>query len=104
MGTSTTLTVRLSPEVKKRLGRLAGHTKRTRSFLAGEAIADFVERELAIVEGIKRALDDMDALAAYIAADKPTAALNVLDRIEETVENLSHMPTGRQGRVAGTYE
>jgi toxin ParE1/3/4 len=50
------------------------------------------------------ALDDMDALAAYIAADKPTAALNVLDRIEETVENLSHMPTGRQGRVAGSYE
>jgi toxin ParE1/3/4 len=50
------------------------------------------------------ALDDMDALAAYVAADKPTAALNVLDRIEETVANLSHVPTGRRGRVAGTYE
>jgi predicted transcriptional regulator len=37
------------------------HTKRTKSYLAGEAIADFVERELAIVEGIKRGLEDMDA-------------------------------------------
>jgi len=58
---STTLTVRLSPEVKKRLGRLAGHTKRTKSFLAGEAITDFVDRELAIVDGIKRGLADMEA-------------------------------------------
>jgi predicted transcriptional regulator len=58
---STTLTVRVSPELKKRLGRLANHTKRTKSYLAGEAITDFVERELAIVEGIKRGLDDMHA-------------------------------------------
>ena len=61
MTTSTTLTVRIPPELKKRLGRLAGHTKRTSSYLAGEAIADFVERELAIVEGIRRGLDDMHA-------------------------------------------
>ena len=47
--------------MKKRLGRLAAHTKRTKSYLAGEAIADFVDRELAIVEGIKQGLDDMHA-------------------------------------------
>jgi predicted transcriptional regulator len=61
MGESTTLTVRISPQTKKRLGRLAAHTRRTRSYLAGEAITNFVERELAIVEGIKRGLDDMHA-------------------------------------------
>ena len=61
MSGSTTLTVRLSPQVKKQLGRLAVHTKRTRSYLAGEAITNFVERELAIVEGIKRGLEDMHA-------------------------------------------
>ena len=61
MSNSTTLTVRVSPQVKKRLGRLAAHTKRTKSYLAGEAITDFVDRELAIVEGIKRGLEDMHA-------------------------------------------
>ncbi len=61
MSTSTTLTVRVSSQVKKRLGRLAAHTKRTKSYLAGEAIADFVDRELAIVEGIKQGLEDMHA-------------------------------------------
>jgi predicted transcriptional regulator len=61
MSTSETLTVRLPTEVKKKLGRLANHTNRTKSFLASEAIADFVARELAIVEGIKRGLDDMHA-------------------------------------------
>jgi predicted transcriptional regulator len=40
---------------------LAVHTERSKSQLAGEAIADFVERELAIVEGIKRGIEDMRA-------------------------------------------
>jgi predicted transcriptional regulator len=61
MSNSTTLTVRVSPQVKQRLGRLAAHTKRTKSYLAGEAISDFVDRELAIVDGIKRGLEDMRA-------------------------------------------
>ena len=40
---------------------LAQHTRRSKSFHAGEAIADYVERELAIVAGIRRGLDDMKA-------------------------------------------
>ncbi len=58
---STTLTVRLPPELKDRLGKLAERTRRTKSFLAGEAIAGYVERELEIVAGIERGLDDMKA-------------------------------------------
>ena len=58
---SETVTVRISPETKSRLEALAGHTRRTKSFLAGEAIADYVERKLAIVEGIKRGLADIEA-------------------------------------------
>jgi len=58
---STTLTVRLTPELKDRLGKLAERTRRTRSFLAGEAIAGYVERELEIVAGIERGLADMKA-------------------------------------------
>lgn len=61
MAASTTLTVRLNADVKKRLGRLARQTKRTKSYLAGEAIASFVEHELDIVAGIERGLADMKA-------------------------------------------
>jgi len=61
MTNSVTLTVRLAPKVKKRLGRLAQQTKRTKSFLAGEAIVSYVERELDIVAGIERGLADMKA-------------------------------------------
>ena len=61
MAGSTTLSVRLAPKIKQRLGRLAQQTKRTKSYLAGEAIASYVEREFAIVEGIKRGLADARA-------------------------------------------
>jgi predicted transcriptional regulator len=58
---STTLTVRLSGRTKDRLAELAGRTRRTRSFLAAEAIAGYVERELAIIEGIERGRVDLRA-------------------------------------------
>ncbi len=59
MPTSTTLTVRLAPAVKQQLGRLADVTRRTRSFLAAEAIAAYVAREAEVIAGIERGLDDM---------------------------------------------
>ncbi len=58
---STTLTVRLETKLKDRLGKLATQTQRTKSFLAGQAIAGYVERELQIIEGIERGLEDMRA-------------------------------------------
>ena len=61
MPASSTLTVRLPSKVKDQLGRLAKQTNRTKSYLAGDAIADYVKRELEIVEGIKRGLEDMKA-------------------------------------------
>jgi predicted transcriptional regulator len=59
--TSTTMTVRLPVEVKERLQRLASATRRSRSFLAAEAVADYVDRESAIVEGIEAGLADLRA-------------------------------------------
>jgi plasmid stabilization system protein ParE len=50
------------------------------------------------------ALDDTDVLFTYIAADNPTAAHKVLDRIESTAESLGRLPSGRKGRVQSSYE
>jgi toxin ParE1/3/4 len=50
------------------------------------------------------ALDDLDSIIAYIAADNPSAAKKVVDRIETTVDRLGRMSTGRRGRVTGSYE
>ena len=61
MTQSTTLTVRLSNDVKDQLGRLAEGTRRTKSFLAAEAIEAYVREQLEIVEGIQRGLDDVRA-------------------------------------------
>lgn len=61
MPDSGTLTVRLSNATKGKLAMLVDRTQRTRSFLAAEAIDVYVERELAIVEGIKRGRADVRA-------------------------------------------
>lgn len=61
LDTSTTMTVRLPTELKAGLSRLAARTRRSKSFLAGEAIAAYVARELEIIEGIERGLEDMKA-------------------------------------------
>ena len=55
------MTVRLPSELKEGLSRLAARTRRSKSFLAGEAIAAYVARELEIIEGIERGLEDMKA-------------------------------------------
>ena len=61
MPASTTMTIRVSPEVKEKLERIALDTRRSKSFLAGEAIAAYVERELSIVDGIRHGLADAEA-------------------------------------------
>lgn len=77
MPVSTTVTIRLSPEVKEKLGRLAHDTRRSKSFLAGEAVQAYVERELAIIEGIQCGLGDIQA-GRMVSHDK---AMNELDAI-----------------------
>jgi predicted transcriptional regulator len=79
MPETSTMTIRVTPEVKARLGQLADDTKRSRAFLAGEAVAHYVEREQAIVDGIKRGLTDTKAgnLVPHGAA---------MDELEEAVE------------------
>ena len=58
--TSTTFTVRVDPAVKKRLEKLAKSTGRTRSFLAAEAIGEYLDVNEWQVAGIKQAFASLD--------------------------------------------
>ena len=61
MTSSTTMTIRVSAETRGKLERLATDTRRSESLLAAEAVSSFVERELAIVDGIRRGIADVEA-------------------------------------------
>ena len=61
MASSTTMTIRLSSETRQKLDRLAVDTRRSKSFLAAEAVSAYVERELEIIEGIRRGMADVEA-------------------------------------------
>lgn len=50
------------------------------------------------------ALTDLADQVAYIASENPSAAHRVADAIDKTASALGEMPTGRPGRVTGTYE
>ena len=57
---STTFTVRVEPQVKKRLEKLARSTGRSRSFLAAEAISEYLDVNEWQVAGVKRAMASLD--------------------------------------------
>jgi RHH-type transcriptional regulator, rel operon repressor / antitoxin RelB len=57
---STTFTVRVDAAAKKRLEKLAKSTGRSRSFLAAEAIKEYLDVNEWQVAGIKRAIASVD--------------------------------------------
>ncbi len=58
-----------------------------------------------IVEWSGPARRDLIAIAGYLAANNPEAALAVIDRIDDAIANLADHPRmGRPGRVASTRE
>ncbi len=57
---STTMTIRLDDDLKLRLEKLADTTHRSKSFLATEAIRDFVELNEWQVQEIKVAIGEAD--------------------------------------------
>ncbi len=61
MSESEVVTVRLTTELKARLDALAKSTKRTRSFLAAEAIASYVELNAWQIEEIEKGLQEAEA-------------------------------------------
>jgi len=57
---STTFTIRVEPEVKKRLEKLAKSTGRTRSFLAAEALSEYLDVNEWQVAAVRRAMASLD--------------------------------------------
>ncbi|MEX2516918.1 MAG: CopG family ribbon-helix-helix protein [Gammaproteobacteria bacterium] len=58
---STTMTIRVEADLKQRLEKLATATQRSKSFLAAEAIKDFIELNEWQVQEIQRAVAEADA-------------------------------------------
>ena len=61
MAQSSTMTIRLESELKERLDKLAHATKRSKSFLATEAVREFVELNEWQIQEIQSALTEADA-------------------------------------------
>ena len=57
---TTTLSVRIDVKTKKRLEALARRARRSKSFLAAEAIAAFVEAERWQLDEIEAGLEELD--------------------------------------------
>jgi len=73
MNTSSTMTIRLESTLKARLDRLADATQRSRSFLAAEAVREFVELNEWQLEEISAAVQEADE--GDFASDEETRAL-----------------------------
>ena len=58
---STTMTIRLDDDLKEQLDRLAAATQRSKSFLAAEAIREYIELNEWQVHEIRQALRQADA-------------------------------------------
>lgn len=58
---TTTLTLRVPTEMKEQLDKLADATHRSKSYLAGEAIRQYLELEAWQISEIQQALKEADA-------------------------------------------
>ena len=57
------------------------------------------------VKWLRKALNNLDEIAEFVAQENPTAAKQLAARLFEATQGLSHHPQmGRPGRVSGTRE
>lgn len=61
MSQTTTMTIRLQPEIKSRLDKLSVTTQRSKSFLAAEAVREFIEVNEWQIEEIQKAVNEAEA-------------------------------------------
>jgi predicted transcriptional regulator len=85
MSKSETITIRVSSDLRAKLELLAESTRRSKSFLAGEAVSRFVKSEAEIIEGIKEGLADIEA-GRVMPHDQ------AMKRIRATIANPRPLP------------
>lgn len=78
MSQSEVVTVRLDPELKAKLDALAESTKRSKSWLAAEAIAQYVEQQAWQIQRIEQAI---------ALADSPNAQWVEWDEIDTWLDS-----------------
>ena len=69
---STTMTLRLEDDIKNRLDTLADATQRSKSYLAAEAVRDYVELNEWQIQQTRQALAEADA-GDFASADELAA-------------------------------
>jgi predicted transcriptional regulator len=77
MAAVASLTIELPADVAEKLGRLAEDTRRSRSVIASDALAAYVEQELRAIDGIRRGLDDV-AAGRVIPHDEAMAEIDAV--------------------------
>jgi RHH-type transcriptional regulator, rel operon repressor / antitoxin RelB len=87
--TSSTFTIRVDTAAKKRLEKLTRNTGRSRSFLAAEAINEYLDINEWQVAGIKQAIESADR-GEFIPHDQVKAWVNSWD-----TNNELPMPSAR---------
>ena len=82
MPDTTTMTVRLPKATLARLDALARNTRRSKSFLAAEAIAGYVEANAWQVEAVRKAVEQADAGGPFYAHEDVMSYLEARARGE----------------------
>lgn len=83
------LNVRLAPETLRKLDAVAAATRRTRSFIANEALEEWIGRELELIEDLQIALEEVRA-GKGISHDK------AMRQIDMAVERAAKRGTRRK--------
>ena len=83
MAKTTTMTVRLKPEVSEKLDALARDTKRSKAYLASEAISSYVDLNAWQVAHIKAALEEANSGAPGVPHEEVVKWVNSWDTDNE---------------------
>jgi predicted transcriptional regulator len=83
MSDTTTIPTRVNTQLKNDLERLAKSTKRSKSYLAAEAIADYVALNAWQVEEIRKAVGKADAGGLFVTDEEAGRYLDALARGED---------------------